>query len=87
MPESILSLEKAAIGILALLTADHDGRIAVGETGKRAEIVLADAGFTIPEIVQVTGRKYETVKTSLRRARSKSESVHPTLEEQVDGSA
>jgi hypothetical protein len=81
MSPPTLDLDKAALGILALMTAAYDRQVTAEGNGKKAEVVLADAGFTISEIVQVTGRKYETVKTSLRRARGKAESA-PTRSEE-----
>ena len=54
--------------MLALQIADRDERLLAGEP-RRTELVLADAGISLPEIVALTGRKYEAVKTAVRRAR------------------
>lgn len=52
--------------VLALMAADRDERIE-GSSPRRSEIVLADAGFSAREISGLTGRKYEAVRSALRR--------------------
>jgi DNA-directed RNA polymerase specialized sigma24 family protein len=59
--------QRALLGILALLAADRDERLE-GGTPRRTELVLADAGFSAREIANLTGREYEAVRSSLRRA-------------------
>jgi hypothetical protein len=59
--------QRALLGILALLAADRDERLE-GGTPRRTEIVLSDAGFSAREIANLTGREYEAVRSSLRRA-------------------
>jgi DNA-directed RNA polymerase specialized sigma24 family protein len=61
--------QRALLGILALLAADRDERVE-GATPRRTEIILGDAGFSAREIAQLTGREYEAVRSSLRRAKS-----------------
>lgn len=70
-PEKTIGSERSLVGILALLAAERDDRVAASGEGRRSEIIMSDAGLTIAEIAQVTGRKYETVKTAIRRARTR----------------
>jgi hypothetical protein len=58
-------------GLLAL-TIQRDFGEHDSSPGKRPEVVLADVGMTIGQIARLTGRNYETVKSTLRRARSRS---------------
>jgi hypothetical protein len=57
-------------GIVALLAADREDRVARDADVRRPEPILSAAGLSISEIAEVTGKKYETVKTILRRTRS-----------------
>lgn len=71
MPDEPSFSEKVMIGVLAMLCADRDERLAAGAPGRKPELVLYDAGLSIAEIVRITGRNYNTVKTIVRRGRSK----------------
>lgn len=55
------------LGILALLAADRDERVE-GATPRRTELILEEAGFSAREISQITGKNYESVRSTLRRA-------------------
>jgi len=55
-------------GVLAMLVAERDDRLKDNEP-RPSEVILADAGFTVAEIAALTGRKYETVKSALRRSK------------------
>ena len=55
----------------ALYVHDRDVRLFDAEP-RRSEVVLADAGLSITAIAALTGRSYEAVKTTVRRARSAS---------------
>jgi DNA-directed RNA polymerase specialized sigma24 family protein len=61
--------ERVLLGMLALLAADRDERVE-GTTPRRTEIILDDAGFSAREIAQLTGKEYEAVRSSIRRAKS-----------------
>lgn len=61
-----LDPSRIMLGVLALMAADRDERVEE-IPARRSELVLADAGFTANEIVKLTGRKYEAVRSSLRR--------------------
>jgi len=64
-----LELEAGVTAVAALLVALRDD--AQGVSARPTEAVLADAGLSLAEIAQLTGRKYETVKTNLRRHRER----------------
>jgi DNA-directed RNA polymerase specialized sigma24 family protein len=63
-------LTKLLRGVLALLAADRDDRVA-GEKARprRSELVLAEAGLSVGEVAALLGRNRETVKSAVRRAR------------------
>src|SRR4051812_627746 len=42
---------------------------------QKAEVTLADLGMTLGQIATLTGRNYETVKTTIRRARARQAAV------------
>ena len=65
-----LDIAAALTALLALAAAARDDAVTAPEDRRRTEVVLADAGLTLGQIAAVTGRKYETVKTTLRRARA-----------------
>ena len=73
-----ISTERTLVALVALAAADRDERVGAAGTGRRSELVLADAGLTIAEITQLTGRKYEAVKTAIRRARGRDKSMTTT---------
>jgi DNA-directed RNA polymerase specialized sigma24 family protein len=60
----------ALIALLALAAAQRDDPLLPPDERRRTEVVLAEAGLNLTQIALVTGRKYETVKTTLRRARA-----------------
>jgi DNA-directed RNA polymerase specialized sigma24 family protein len=57
--------------VLALLADEREARIASDRDARKTEVLLADAGFSIGEIASLLGKNYETVKSTLRRERSK----------------
>ena len=63
-------IERLLTATLSILIADRNDRLGDGE-GRRSELVIADSGLSVQEIALVTGRKYEAVKSSLRRAKSR----------------
>lgn len=71
-PKVQVSVERALTGILALMAASRDDANEGASTDRRpTEVILDDIGFTLSEISLVTGRKYETVRTTIRRQREK----------------
>lgn len=60
-----------SLAMLAMLVAlREDGAIAPGER-RKTEGLLAEVGMSLGDIALVTGKHYENVKTTLRRAREK----------------
>jgi len=73
MPEE-LPLDSQAVQYAQLALYVHDRDVRYFEAApKRNELVLADAGLSIGAIAALTGRKYETVKTTIRRARAQAD--------------
>lgn len=64
--------EKVMVGLLAMICADREERLNAGAVGRKPEVILAEAGLSVGDIARVTGRKYNTVKTIVRRGRAKS---------------
>lgn len=70
MPEEPrIDPDQVQYALLALYTHERDVRHFQAEP-KRNELVLADAGMPLAAIATITGRNYETVKTTVRRARA-----------------
>ncbi|MCU1484942.1 MAG: hypothetical protein JWN67_1688 [Actinomycetia bacterium] len=63
--------EVATGALLVLLIAEREERLWPERPRRPTELLLADAGLSLGEIAQVTGRKYEAVKATIRRARQK----------------
>jgi DNA-directed RNA polymerase specialized sigma24 family protein len=61
--------EKLLVGLVALAVADREAPADATSEPRRAEVVLNSVEWTIGEIAYVTGRKYEAVKATIRRAR------------------
>jgi DNA-directed RNA polymerase specialized sigma24 family protein len=66
-----LDQSKAITGMLALLVAEREERINDRSEPRKTEVILADAGLSIGEIASLTGKNYDTVKTTIRRGRKK----------------
>jgi DNA-directed RNA polymerase specialized sigma24 family protein len=54
--------------VLALLADERETRIANDKNARKTEVLLSEAGFSIGEVATLLGKKYDTVKTTLRRA-------------------
>jgi DNA-directed RNA polymerase specialized sigma24 family protein len=61
-------LEGVMRAVLALLADERDARIADDAAARKTEVLLRDAGFSPGEIALLLGKKYETVRSTLRRA-------------------
>jgi DNA-directed RNA polymerase specialized sigma24 family protein len=75
-PESKVTSERILTGILALLAADREDRVAAARTSesspiKSPEVVLATAGLSPREIAGVLGKPHEAVRSTLRRDAAK----------------
>ena len=67
-----LPTDKALTGILAVLVADREERLNGKTKPRKSEVVLADAGLGLTEIASLTGKNYDSVKTTVRRGRKSS---------------
>ena len=54
----------------ALLALSINGSLSEEER-RRPELILSDLGFSLGAISMLTGRNYETVKSTIRRARGR----------------
>ena len=61
--------EAAMAGILALLIDEREERTRNAKDAVRTELLLDQAGLSIEDIAAVTGRKYDTVRMAITRAR------------------
>ena len=83
---SLLSVEQVMAGILAMLVAEREDRLAALSRGKveprKTELVLSDAGLSAYQIAGVLGKKPNTVIKTLSRARAKGDTI---VSETLDG--
>lgn len=72
-----LTVERAMIGLLALMAADRDERVAALDKSsappRRTEVVLADAGLTAQQIGLLLNKKPNSVAKTVARARQKAQ--------------
>jgi DNA-directed RNA polymerase specialized sigma24 family protein len=68
--ESVDRIEHLFTALLALIIADREER-SEDTPHRKTEVVLADAGLGLSDIAALTGRKYESVKSTLRRSKSR----------------
>ncbi|MEX0666089.1 MAG: hypothetical protein WD598_15165 [Acidimicrobiia bacterium] len=61
-------VETLLLGLMALVAADRDERLGDGDA-RRPEAILAGTGLSLREVAMITGKKYETVKTIVRRSK------------------
>lgn len=64
-----LSVEKAMMGILALLAAEREERLTDSGEAQRTEVILSNAGMTASEIGRVLGRSRDAVRMTITRAK------------------
>lgn len=69
----VVAADKAMAGVLALLVADREERLANGDDGEpeKTEVILAGAGFDAPEIAGLVRKQVPTVRKAIERARKK----------------
>jgi DNA-directed RNA polymerase specialized sigma24 family protein len=72
-----ITIDELLLAAVVLQLADREERV-TGATPVRSEVLLAAAGLSLPAIAQLTGKKYEAVKTAVRRARGKAPRRDPT---------
>jgi DNA-directed RNA polymerase specialized sigma24 family protein len=74
-----LSVEQVMTGILAMLAAEREDRLAVLSKAKveprKTELILSNAGMTPHQIGSILGKKPNTVAKTLSRARAKEDTT------------
>jgi DNA-directed RNA polymerase specialized sigma24 family protein len=68
-PSEHLDIEQALCGLLAVAIAEREERLGTGGPTRRTEVVLADAGLSYGAIASLTGKKRDSVRKSVERAR------------------
>lgn len=70
-----LTQEQLLLGVVALLAADRDDRIATAGPSssaiRKTEVVLADAGLAALDIAKILNKKANSVTKTITRARAK----------------
>jgi hypothetical protein len=69
--EPDVTADLAILGVLALLAADREDRIAGGSNIRRTEPILNTAGFAIGQIAKLLGKKYDTVHNAVTKQPTK----------------
>jgi DNA-directed RNA polymerase specialized sigma24 family protein len=76
---SVLSVEQVMAGILAMLVAEREDRLATLSKEKvelrKTELILSDAGLSANQIAGVLGKKPNTVVKTLSRARVRGDAI------------
>jgi DNA-directed RNA polymerase specialized sigma24 family protein len=66
-----LDQSKALAGVLALLAADREERIAANEKGMtRTEVILGEAGLNATEVARLLGKPEPGVRKAIQRGRA-----------------
>jgi DNA-directed RNA polymerase specialized sigma24 family protein len=63
--------ERLLAGLVALVAAERDERLAHGIDERPSAVLLADSGLSIAEIASLLGRSPEAVKSTVRRYRAR----------------
>jgi DNA-directed RNA polymerase specialized sigma24 family protein len=66
-----LETERLLHALLLLAIAEREEKDSREDSHRRTEVLLSDAGFSLQEIASLTGRPYDTVKSTIRRANEK----------------
>jgi hypothetical protein len=61
----------AAAGVLALLVDAREARTKDDKDAMKTEVLLSNAGLSIDDIAAVMSKKYDAIRVSLNRSRSK----------------
>jgi hypothetical protein len=61
----------AVAGILALLIDARESRVKDDKEAAKTEVLLAQAGLSIDEIASLMGKKYDAIRVSLNRSKSR----------------
>ncbi len=65
-----ISTETAIAGVLALLVDDREHRAKENKSDAKTEVLLANAGVSIEDIVVLTGKKPDAIRKAVQRARA-----------------
>lgn len=63
--------ESAMAGVLALLVDEREERAKGNKDAAKTEVLLANAGLSIEDIVSLTGKKPDAVRKAIQRGRTK----------------
>ena len=66
-----LTTGAAAAGILALLVDAREARLKDDKQATKTEVLLDNAGLSLDDIAAVMGKKYDAIRVSIQRSRSK----------------
>ena len=66
-----IGLEGVMRAIVALMADEREARIVNDKEARKTDVLLAEAGLSIGEIATLLGKKYDTVKMTLLRAKPK----------------
>jgi DNA-directed RNA polymerase specialized sigma24 family protein len=61
----------AQAGILALLVDARESRTKDDKDATKTEVLLSNAGLSIEDIAAVMGKKYDAIRVSLNRSKSR----------------
>ena len=67
--ERLERIERLLAAVVALQVADREERTE-SDPRHRSEVVLSDVGLNLNDIALLTRKKYETVKSTLRRSKA-----------------
>lgn len=66
-----IALETAAAAILALLLEMREEWVKDDGDAKKSEILLTDVGLSVDDLALLTGKKPDTIRKTLERARKR----------------
>lgn len=66
-----LTTGAAAAGILALLVEAREARVKDDKQATKTEVLLDNAGLSLDDIAAVMGKKYDAIRVSIQRNRTK----------------
>jgi hypothetical protein len=66
-----ISLETAMAGVLALLVEERQERTKENKAATKIEVLLANAGLSVEDIVALTRKKPAAVRKTIERGRAK----------------
>jgi hypothetical protein len=67
----LLTTGAAATGIRALLVDAREERVKDDKQAVKTDVLLDNAGHSLDDIAAVMGKKYDAIRVSIQRSRSK----------------